>query len=69
MNKEDMVCLFMCVCVHTQQNYYSAIKIMKSCHLQQYDGPTGYYGKWDKSIRKTNTVWPYLQLKSKKQNK
>ena len=41
---------------------------MKSHHLQQYDGPKGYYTKWDKSIRKTNMVWPYLHVKSKKQN-
>ena len=42
---------------------------MKSHHLQQYDGPTGYYTKWDKSNKKTNMVWPYLHVKSKKQNK
>ena len=29
--------------------YYSAIKIVKPCHLQQYGWRRGYHAKWNKS--------------------
>ena len=31
------------------------------------DRPRRHYAKWDKSDRKTNTVWFHLSVKSKKQ--
>ena len=26
------------------------------------DGPKDYYAKWNKSVRKTNTIWPHLYV-------
>ena len=37
--------------------------------MQQHDGPRAYYAKWDVRQRKTNGVWLYLYVESKKQNK
>ena len=58
MNKEDLVCIYIythmyvyiCVCVYMME-YYSAIKIMKSCHCDNMDGPWGHYVKWDKEVK------------------
>ena len=38
---------------------FSAIKIMKSCHCDNMDGPWGHYVKWDKSVKdKYCTILP-----------
>ena len=42
--------------------YYSVM-------LQQLDGLGGIYAKWNKSDRKTNTVWYHLYVESKKYSK
>ena len=33
------------------------------------DEPRGYYTKWNKSYRKTNTIWPHLYVESEEHNK
>ena len=45
---------------HTEE-YYSAIKRMKSCHLWNTDRPFSYI-KWTKSDRKTNTMWFHIYV-------
>ena len=39
--------------------YYSAIKRMKSCHLQQMGVPRGYYSKWNKSDRERQILYDF----------
>ena len=39
---------------HTTE-YYSAIKIMKSCHFNM-DGPRGYHAKWNNSEKKAKQM-------------
>ena len=50
--------------------YYSAIKKNeKNTICSNKEGPRGYYTKWNKRKRKTNTVWYQLYVKSKIQHK
>ena len=48
--------------------YYSAIKRMKYCYLQQHEWTWGTLCKWNKSD-KAHTVWHHLYVTSKKYNK
>ena len=35
--------------VYYEIEYYSAMKMRKSCHFDNMDGPSGHYAKWNKS--------------------
>ena len=78
MDKEDVAYTYIHVQTHTHAHtdththtneYYSAIKIRKFCHLQQHGWTL--QGKYAKEIRqkKTNIVWYHLYVDSKKYNK
>ena len=55
---------------HTHE-HYSAIKkkYQNLVICDNMDGTRGYYAKWNKSDRNTNTIWPHLYVESKKLNK
>ena len=42
---------------------------MQFYHLQQMDGPRGYYAKYNVRQRKINIIWFHLYVESKEQNK
>ena len=42
--------------------YYSAIKRMKSYHLQQYGWTWGYYAKWNKSEREKQIPYGFTYM-------
>ena len=42
--------------------YYSAMKIMKSCHLQQVDGTRVYSAKQSKSVREKQISYDFTHM-------
>ena len=53
--------------IHTRTRIFlSHKKTRESCLLWQHRWPWGYHAKWNKSSRKTNTVWSPLHMESKK---
>ena len=48
--------------------YYSAIKRMKCCHLQQHDGPRDYHAEWNKSDRERQTLYDITYMWNLKNN-
>jgi len=55
---------------------YMYNRILLSCKKEwdlticdNMNGPRRYYGKWNKSNRKTNTIWFHLYVESKNQTK
>lgn len=58
--------------IDTENVIYNRIvfchKIEYPANCDNIDGTWGHYAKWNKSDRRTNTVWSHLHVVSKKEN-
>ena len=52
--------------IHTHNGILVIKKEWNAATCEDMDGSRGYYAKWNKSDRKTTTVWFHLYVESKK---
>ena len=57
--------IYVYIDIYTQWNIIQPWERRKSCHLWQHR-TWGHYARWNKSDRKTDTVWYHLYAESKK---
>ena len=59
-----------CRDIHIYMEYYSAIKIVKCCNLQQHGWTlkTEHYAKWNQSDRERQKLYYHSYVESKKKN-